>query len=817
MSNSALCAQGAAPSRFIGRTFGALSALLLTAITATAQCALEFQPFSSYSGTNARVHDSTIAANGDLIAVGTFTVAGGTFANRVARWDGMSWHPLGAGLDGTAFSVAEMANGDIVVGGMFQQAGGNPAPHIARWNGVTWATLGGGLDGAVRALHVAANGDLIVGGSFDAAAAPGGQALARIARWDGAQWTSVDQGVAQGSVRAIESLPNGDLAFGGTFRQVNGAAVNGLAIYDGVSWQTPVLPGTVQVLALCQEVGGDLWIGGQFIGSSVIHQLASWNGSNLTLVATPIDGTVGSILVDSTGGLVVGNSGASGASGISVARRFAGSWTTLDASGLEINTIVEHASGLVAGGDRPSLSQNSTPKIRRYQQGVWSSLGGAFDSFRALAADAQGGVYVGGGFTKIADIPADRVAHWDGNSWSALGSGLSGTVRAMTVASNGDLIVGGFFSLAGGVPASHIARWNGTNWSPLGAGLPLAPWQIVELSSGDIAVVVVDPDPIWIFDGSTWTSPTMPTTGYVESVAALPGGELAVGFWGTEQVWTLAGTTWASLGNQTVQDAQLGVAIDGRLLAVGRFSSAGVNSVGYWDGAAWQTFPMPGVGGLVHDITGMPNGDVVFAGVNFPASFGSSHLVRWDGSSWSVVGGGMGHTLGAVTRVVDTVATTSGRLFAIGDFASAGGIASGNIAMAESTCPGAVIAAGTGCTGSAGPVTLQASNLPWIGTTFRSHVTGMAPTSLALHVVGVNSVAVPLPLGGSCTLQVDPIHTGVLFPGGGVVAAPFDVPANPAFVGQVVRTQVLGLELGAGLALTSVTGSNTLELTLGTF
>ena len=53
---------------------------------------------------------------------GTFTDAGGTAANTIARWDGATWEPLGAGMTGYtlrhgASGVGSSSSGaDIAVG-----------------------------------------------------------------------------------------------------------------------------------------------------------------------------------------------------------------------------------------------------------------------------------------------------------------------------------------------------------------------------------------------------------------------------------------------------------------------------------------------------------------------------------------------------------------------------------------------------------------------------------------------------------------------------------------------------------------------------
>src|SRR5262245_21342606 len=50
-----------------------------------------------------------------------------------------------------------------------------------------------------------------------------------------------------------------------------------------------------------------------------------------------------------------------------------------------------------------------------------------------LNFDDGGGVqvYVGGAFTSIAGLPAQRVARWNGIGWSALGDGFNGAVMAL--------------------------------------------------------------------------------------------------------------------------------------------------------------------------------------------------------------------------------------------------------------------------------------------------------------------------------------------------------------------------------------------------
>ncbi len=143
------------------------------------------------SGTDGSVYALTVR-NGNLIASGAFTSAGGNPATNIAEWNGSSWSGLGSGADSSVYALAVMPNNDLVAGGAFSNAGGNPANRIARWNGSAWSALGGGLGsvgfinninfpgGSVFALAVAGDGTLLVGGDFGTA---DGDVSAYIARY----------------------------------------------------------------------------------------------------------------------------------------------------------------------------------------------------------------------------------------------------------------------------------------------------------------------------------------------------------------------------------------------------------------------------------------------------------------------------------------------------------------------------------------------------------------------------------------------------------------------------------------------------------
>jgi hypothetical protein len=98
-----------------------------------------------------------------------------------------------------------------------------------------------------------------------------------------------------------------------------------------------------------------------------------------------------------------------------------------------------------------------------------------FDGFSLTVFDDGSGqsLYVGGDFTTAGGLPANRIAKWNGQAWTSLGSGTSSRVSALTVFDDGRgaaLYAGGSFMQAGGISVNQIARWDGQQWSRLGSG-----------------------------------------------------------------------------------------------------------------------------------------------------------------------------------------------------------------------------------------------------------------------------------------------------------------------------------------------------------
>jgi hypothetical protein len=285
------------------------------------------------SGTNAEVSAIT-KYNGNIVAGGHFTNAGGVNVGFIAQWNGTSWSALGNGVTGLSVEALTVFNGELIAGGEFSNASGvSGTSNIARWNGASWSSLGGGLNDEVKALHVF-NGELYAGGSFDG---PGGSDY--IAKWNGTSWSGLGSGL-ENQVHAITDF-QGNLIVGGRFISAGGVPASRVAQWNGTNWSAingdnfqdrvfslAVYNDTLYVGGRFESVGGqsskrflvklagstwqqvggvmedkvmsmnvfknELVIGGDFkdAGSLTVYRIAKWNGSSWNRFSTGMDSTV---------------------------------------------------------------------------------------------------------------------------------------------------------------------------------------------------------------------------------------------------------------------------------------------------------------------------------------------------------------------------------------------------------------------------------------------------------------------------------------------------------------------------------------------
>jgi len=127
-------------------------------------------------------------------------------------------------------------------------------------------------------------------------------------------------------------------------------------------------------------------------------------------------------------------------------------------------------------------------------------------------------LYAGGYFTNAGGVLANGIAKWNGSSWSARGTGMSGGdypgVYALAV-SGSEVYAGGNFGTAGGTAARCIAKWDGSSWSALGSGM----------NDGVMALAVSGSD---LYAGGWFTMAGGKVSAYVAKAIALPGDWLRI-------------------------------------------------------------------------------------------------------------------------------------------------------------------------------------------------------------------------------------------------------------------------------------------------
>ncbi len=232
--------------------------------------------------------DALTVYNGELIAGGRFLTAGGVAANCIASWNGTVWQPLGAGMGGSyhqSLAVIGLTafNGDLIVGGDFTRAGDLPSNRIARWDGSAWRPLGSGMNTRVFGL-MALEGGLIASGEFTTA---GGESCNRIAMWDGAQWRPLGSGMNNAVYWGLAAY-NGELIAGGRFTTAGGLPCNRIARWTaavGACCFGGGQPCQVLSPAACQTEGGT------YLGDGSTCELPDCNGNGVNDACDVSSGT----------------------------------------------------------------------------------------------------------------------------------------------------------------------------------------------------------------------------------------------------------------------------------------------------------------------------------------------------------------------------------------------------------------------------------------------------------------------------------------------------------------------------------------------
>ncbi len=283
----------------------------------------------------------------------------------------------------------------------------------------------------------------------------------------------------------------------------------------------------------------------------------------------------------------------------------------------------------------------------------------------ALEATPDGLLYVGGAFTDAGGVlNADRIAKWNGSSWSAVSSSTSqitnGQVDAIAVF-DGEVYAGGTFTHAN-EDANNLAVWDGDSWEP----------------------ACIDSDPTEpAFNGNVTSLQIVGELLYV-------GGEFQDGAHVLSADYLLTCHLETRVASSTVADEAHAISggpvyaltadSDGTLYAGGGF--ANLNQIPAADrvaalpeGGTWE----PMAGGLTTFVRGLTTvGTEVYVGTDADDVAGiaeADRVVKWDGTAWSALGSDTAGDNGWFPpgTSIYGLAGTGSHLFVTGSFQNANG------------------------------------------------------------------------------------------------------------------------------------------------
>jgi hypothetical protein len=444
------------------------------------------------------------AAGGVLLVGGSFTSIGGVDTRLVASYDGRGWKPLDLDIEpATAvFALALGDDGRVYAGGSFGKfEAGSGA--IARRDATGWTMLGGGvafyaLPGVVSDL-LAVDGSLYVTGCFNAVGGPAGGPdsieTRSLARWDGDAWVALNDESLPIFTPWHEELVCGDEApfalwdapfqtlaadggrvlVGGNFPGVDGVQSQSIIARQDEKWVAQGAAGLGLGGPVERVVAGGpectVHAFGRFShasGEPVSASLLRFEGDRWVPEAErlPLEFFCPSLAVSDGGEVVTGciappPEGGEGGGG-AVLRLGDAGWERIaaaDSLGPVFAVDFDAAGRLWMGG------VGETGYVARLDGDELEVVEDGFD-LAVIHLDAAGedDVLVAGDFTAVGDLPAQRIARWDGSSWSALGEGLAATVTA--IGRDGDRVYASTLESGGG-GGLLFGLYDGEKWTEL--------------------------------------------------------------------------------------------------------------------------------------------------------------------------------------------------------------------------------------------------------------------------------------------------------------------------------------------------------------
>ncbi len=443
------------------------------------------QNIAKWDGTNWTAMGTDGLASGavnSIVVDSSDTVyAGGAFTGNMAKFAASTWLPVGTTGPNKAVKALAVDGINVYAGGSFDSVDSVPdTNYVAMWDGAVWHSLDNGLDGTVNAMMFK-DGELYVRGAFQDA----------IAKYSDGKWKKFVSLSPSQSVNTFAFDDNNRILLGVNTALTDGPVnylriFNNKHVWNDVGGLTLTSANNNASSITIDSVlldGADVYIGGNFInagGNANCDRICKWDGNRWTSLAAGIpNGYIKAMVVKGKYLYVGGNFTSVGNWPASYIARWDGaSWEAVvdsDSGTIINNTMFTLAADdsmgpyIYAGGNfNPVRGTGGMAYIARFntRTSTWSRIGaGRNSSVYSLSKIGQT-LYAGGGF-------ADKVASWNGSTWTALSTGLPvGTVQSLAADNSGNLYAGGsFFSNDG---PNFIAKWSVSSWSALAGGMVIA-------------------------------------------------------------------------------------------------------------------------------------------------------------------------------------------------------------------------------------------------------------------------------------------------------------------------------------------------------
>ena len=465
----------------------------------------EYDPIHlNWAPTDKKMIDIALDANGMLFA--TYSSIGQPYLKVVKQWKNQVWIDLNfptnrCANDGNGFFA--FGSGQLYVRCSNTD---NNDTHL-KWNGSAWSDAPLPAGYYSNLLNVDSQGRIYLYLSD-----PSG--LSQIHYWDGNLWKIIGQ--PNGGVDQLLLTKNGLAYVLGSFTQIDGVAVDGLARWDGRTWSqvgTGFTGRLFQIAADSQQepVYGitcssyaNSTCGAQVdlvrLDGAQSNWVASWQGK------AGLAAGAGSVYL--TGSLL----NTQDALFRSISRWENGRLQLIGQAGLG-RSIDSHYAAIAPGKNGNAYlyasfvltsTQTITTGVGEWNGQNWTPLigSGNFISSKSLVSDSQGRLYAIGQISNTLDTN-NVIARWNGQDWQPLGGPFSGWVNSMKVDSQDRLIAGGYFTRTGTVAAQNIARWDGQHWAPLGSGITTNVFAVA--ADRQDRVYVVSYKFIKRWDGQAWS------------------------------------------------------------------------------------------------------------------------------------------------------------------------------------------------------------------------------------------------------------------------------------------------------------------------